>query len=386
MISNQRKKKIAYITGTRADFGLMLPIVRAINKSPHLDLEVYVTGIHLMKEFGLTVREVKKEFPRAKEIKVTFDGDNYKSTAIFLGKFTQKITEVLSRSKPDLVLVQGDRSEMLAVALVCLYLRIPIAHTHGGEKTGTVDEVARHAITKLAHLHFPATKNSAERIIKMGEEKNRVYIVGAPALDVILNEKLPSKEELFKYLNIPSDKKIILLTLHPVSEDSKSAGRYMKTVLAAVKSFGMHVVVVSPHADAGGRKIIKEINKEKNNPLFRIFPNMSHKIFLALEREAEVWVGNSSGAIIESTSFGLPVVNIGERQKNRDRSGNILDVEYDKKAIIAAIHKSLFDKKYRAKVKKLKNLWGDGKAAPRVLLVLEKLKITSELLNKYTTY
>lgn len=380
------KKKIAYISGTRADFGLMTPILRAIDKSKKLNLQVYATGMHLMPEFGETKKYVIHEFSNTQPIKAIF-GTNSNSGAVqFMADFVKNLTVKFRKDKPDLVLVQGDRPETLTTALTCTYLGIPMAHTHGGDKSGTVDDVARHAVTKLSHIHFPATKEAAERIKRMGEEEWRINIVGAPALDIILNEKLPSRKELYKYLGLDAQKKFILVTQHPVSEEAENAGVQMEETLAAIKKFNLPAVIVYPHADAGGRKIMKVIKKEKNNPIFHIFPSLEYKQFLALEREAAVWVGNSSGALIESPSFQIPVVNIGTRQMGRQRGNNVIDVGYDRKEIEKAIKKSLSDSAYLKRLKKVKNPWGDGKTGPRVAKILENLIINRRLLTKQITY
>lgn len=381
-----KKKKIAYISGTRADFGLMMPVLRAIERSEKLQLQVYANGIHLMSEFGETIKEVLKEFPQTRLIKATFKSDNRVGLAEFTGDFLKKLVVVLGKDRPDLALTIGDRPEMLCVAVACLYLGIPTAQIHGGEKTFTVDEVARHAITKLSQLHFAATRSSARRIRKLGEEEKQIYVVGAPALDVILNEKLLRRAELFASLNLSLKEKIILITQHPVSEEYEAAGRQMVETIAAVKTFKMPVVITYPHADAGGRRMIKIIEKEKNNPLFRIVPSFSHKQFLALEREAAVWVGNSSGAMIESASFKTPVINIGTRQLGRQHGANVINVGYDRKEIIAAIKKSLADKKYLQKLSKIKNPWGDGKTGPRIVKILETITFNAKLLVKQITY
>src|SRR3989338_9102386 len=279
------RKKIAYISGTRADFGLMTPVLKAIEKSDKLLLQVYATCIHLMPEFGNTLLEVLKEFPTAKQISAIFQDDERKGMAEFTGTFLSKAVAVFERDKPDFVLTLGDRPEMLMVASACLYLGIPMGHLHGGEKTSTVDEVARHAITKLASVHFPATEESAERIKKMGEEEWRIHIVGAPALDTILHQTFPSREELLSEFGLDAKKEFILVTQHSVSEEWEVAGKQMEEIIAAVKTFNLPVVAVYPHADAGGRSIINVLEKEKNNPLFKIFPSIEYKKVLALERE-----------------------------------------------------------------------------------------------------
>jgi len=379
-------KKIAYISGTRADFGLMTPVLAAIKKSKKLDLKLYVTGIHLMPEFGNTIKEIKKQFPEIIEVKAVFESDEKQAMAEFASILISKLVSLFEKDRPDFVLTLGDRPEMISVALVCLYLGIPTGQIHGGDKSATVDEIARHAITKLSHLHFPATREAAERIKKMGEESWRIKVVGAPALDVIMNEQLPTREQLFKNLGLDLKKKVILVTQHPVSEEYEKSGSQMAEIISAIKTFELPVVIIYPHADAGGRRIISEINKENKNPNFHIFPSLPHKDFLALEREAAVWVGNSSAAMIESASFGVPIVNIGGRQSDRQRGLNVLNVGYDRNKIKRAMKKSLFDTAYLKTLKKIKNPWGDGKTGQRVMKTLENIKIDSKLLNKQITY
>ncbi|MDD2822982.1 MAG: UDP-N-acetylglucosamine 2-epimerase [Candidatus Daviesbacteria bacterium] len=380
------KRKIAYVSGTRADYGLMTPILRAVANSFKLDLQLYVTGIHLMPKFGETAIFVEKEFPSTKRIKSIFKTDERFSMVGFSGEYINLLNKIFQKNRPDMVLILGDRIEMLCTAMVCLYLGIPTAHIHGGEKTYAVDEVTRHAITKISSLHFPATKESAERIIKMGEEKWRVHVVGAPALDIILNKKLPTKKDIFKTIGLDPKQQFILITQHPVSEEIAIAAQQMRETLEAAKSFNMPIIITYPHSDPGGRRIIEVIEKYKNNPLFHIFPSIKYESFLALEREAAVWIGNSSGAMIESSSFKTPVVNIGTRQIGRQRGKNVIDVSYNREEIVKAIKKSLTDKSYLAKLQTIKNLWGDGKTGPRVARILEEVEINSKLLTKQITY
>lgn len=379
--------KIAYITGARADFCLMIPVLKAIERSDKLDLQVYTTSNHLMKEFGYTFDEVKKDFPQAVAIDAIFENDDRFSMAKFLGIFLTKFVELLSRDRPDIALIPCDRIEAFAAAVACTYMGIPICHVHGGEKTFTVDESARHAISKLAHIHFAATKDAARIIEKMGEEKWRIHVVGAPVLDTILKEQLPDRKTLFSKVGLPvNTEKFILVTQHPVTEEFNLADKQMEQILKAVESFQLPVVIVYPNADAGGRRIIQVIERQRKNPLFFIFPHIPHKQFLALEREASVWVGNSSAGIIESASFHLPVVNVGIRQLGRERSGNVIDVDCNVHEIKFAIEKSLYDEDYRKKVSKVFNVWGDGKAAGRIMKVLEDLEIGPKLLTKQITY
>ena len=382
---HEKSKKILYITGTRADFGLMTPILKAIQESSRLDLCLYATGMHLMSEFGNTFALVQKEFKNARKIEAVFNGSK---TGIldFLSVFFDKVCAVLEKERPDFALVLGDRPEMLAVASACLYAGVAVGHIHGGERTLTNDELARHAITKLAHLHFPATASSARRIRKMGEDNWRINVVGAPALDTILHQSLPSRKELFAYLKIDIDQKIILLTQHPTSQDWQYTGRQIRQILKALKKFRLPIIALYPNSDPGAREIICAYQKEKNNPLFRVELNLEHAMFLALEREAAVWVGNSSAAMIESPSFNVPVVNVGSRQAGRERGRNIIDVGYNVAGIEEAVRKSLYDGKYLKIIKNTANPWGDGRTGKRVAHILEKLDINSRLLNKQIIY
>lgn len=381
-----KKRKIAYISGTRADFGLMTPVLKAVEKSEKLTLKLYATGIHLMEDFGRTIDFVKAEFPAVKIIPVKFSSDDRQTMAKFAGEYLSKLVNILSEDRPDLILILGDRVEMLCTALACVYLGIPSAHLHGGEKTSTVDDVSRHAITKLASIHLAATKESAKRIEKTGEEDWRIHVVGAPALDMILNNQLPKRAKLFPKLGLDPKDRIILVAQHPVSEQIDEAGRQMEATLSAVKSFNLAVVVTFPHPDPGGRKIIEVIEREASNPLFHIFPSLEYKDWLALERETAAMVGNSSAGMIESSSFKIPVVNIGNRQKGRQHGSNVINVGYNKEEIKAAIYRSLYDSDYLDLLKKIKNPYGDGKTSQRVVKILEELKLESKLINKKLAY
>lgn len=370
-----KKKTIGYITGTRADFGLMTPILAAIEKSKKLRLQIFATGMHLMPQFGRTIQEVEKIFPQVIKVPATFDSDNRAGMARFAGNFLPRIISAFIKHKPDIVLLLGDRVEMLTAAISCLYLGLPVAHVQGGDKTTTVDDIARNAISKIAQIHFPATKDSAKRLEQMGEERWRIHIVGEPSLDVIGNEKLPSRKELFKFLNINPREKIILLTQHAVNGKKEETDFQIKETLKAIKSFNLPIVAIYPNADAGGGQIIKVLEKERKIENFFIYPSLNYRYFLALEREAVVWVGNSSSGIFDSPSFPTPVVNIGKRQLGRKQAKNIINADYNHKEIKKAIKKALFDKNL---LKNVRNPWGDGKTGPRVAKILEKLKINTD--------
>lgn len=382
-----RIKKIAYLTGARADFGLMEYVLQSIDKNPDFILQIYVTGIHLMKEYGFTANLVKKRFPNSIILKSRFRDDKQKSIISFLSSLTFELGNIFENNPPDFVLVQGDRPEMLALAEVCTYMGIPFGHTHGGDKTLTVDESVRHAITKLANIHFAATHEAAKRIEKMGEEKWRIKIIGAPALDYIKNTPVPSKQILFQHLHLPilESAKYILLTEHAVSSEINDTKYQINQIIKAVKKIKLPVVAIYPNADPGSKEIISALKKEKNKKNFFLFKNIDYNYFLSLEKHAAVWIGNSSAAMIESSSFRVPVVDIGTRQKGRLHGANVIHANYSETEIIAAIKKSLNDK-YISKIKKSKNPWGGGKAAEKIVKIIENLTIDKKLLVKQITY
>lgn len=381
-----KKRKILYITGTRADYGLIRETLFAIRRHPKLKLEIAVTGMHLMPEFGETIKEIRKDRFKIHKITAIYKEDNKESSAIFIGKFIQLLTKKIKKIKPDIILLLGDRGEMLAGAIVGVYLGIPVAHIHGGEVTSTVDEISRHAITKLSHIHFPATKSSAKRLIKMGEDVWRIYVVGAPGLDSILKQKLFSKEEMAKKYNLDLKKPIILVIQHPVSEEFDKAGYQMRETMEAIRELGYQTIVIYPNADPGGREMIKVIERYRKYPFIKIFKNIPRKDYLSLMTVASVMVGNSSSGIIEAPSFHLPFVNVGSRQRGRERSENVIDVDYKRNEIKKAIKEAIYNKKFRERVKKCKNPYGDGKAGLRIAKILAGIKIDKKLLEKKLTY
>ena len=310
-------RKILYITGTRADYGLMRSVLREIEAHPGLELEIAATGMHLMEEFGMTIEEVKKDGFKIHEIDATYEKDDKESMVNFIGKFIRLLTKKIEEINPDMILLLGDRGEMLAGAIVGAYLTIPTAHLHGGEVSSTVDEFARHAITKLAHIHFPPTKRSAERIIKMGEDPSNVFVVGSPGIDSILNENLIEPVELSKKYDLELSKPILLLLQHPVTTDAEDAPEHIRETLEAIVELRHQTIAIYPNADAGGRDMIEVIREYEKYPFIKMFKSIAHKEYLSLMSIASVIVGNSSSGIIEAPSFGLPAINIGSRQNGR---------------------------------------------------------------------
>ncbi len=381
-------KKISVLTGTRAEYSLLKPVMEEIEKHPQLRLQVIVTGMHLSEEFGHTVDEIKNDgLEIEKKIKMIPEDDSSHSMAKSIGEGITRISDTFNEIKPDILIVLGDRTEALAGTIAAAYVNIAVGHIHGGDKSKAgLDESARHAITKFAHIHFPATQKSAERISKLGEEEWRINEVGAPGLDTALNMNLLSKEDIKNKFDIDLGKPLLIVVQHPVSTQPEKADVQIEETLKAIKNLEHQTIIIYPNADSGGRKIIDKIKQYEKFSFIRTYENLSHKDYLSLLKYADVLVGNSSSGIIESPSFNLPVVNIGIRQDGRERSKNIIDVDHDKKKIKKSIEKSLFDDKFKKKVEKCDNPYGDGKASKRIVRILEDICIDEELLQKSITY
>ena len=380
-------KKIAAITGTRAEYGILKSVLREIETNPELNLSLIAIGMHLSTEFGYTLKEIEEDdFEIDAKIDVLHSEDTGVAMSKSIGRCMTRTASALEKIKPDVLLILGDRSEMLVGAVSATYMAIPIAHIHGGDISGNVDDPVRHAITKLAHIHFAATKESADRIIKMGEEPWRVHVVGAPGLDLILNEKMPEPGEIARKYALDLSKPILLVVQHSVIAEADDAPNQIRETLEAIVELGYQTILIYPNADAGGRRMIEVIREYEKFPFIKTSRSVAHKDYLGLMNLASVMIGNSSSGIIEAPSFGLSAVNIGPRQKGRQRAENVIDVDYDKEEITTAIQKSLNDEKFKEKVKNVKNFYGDGKAGMRIASVLSDIKIDKKLLEKRMTY
>lgn len=382
MGNDRMKRKILYISGTRADYGLMRSVLYTIHNHPDLSLDVIVTGMHLMEEFGSTFNEIRSDPFRVHPVQATIGSDQKEGTLFFLGDFLTKLTVEIRRIQPDIILLLGDRGEMLVGAIAGAYLSIPVAHIHGGDKTLTVDDLLRNAITKLAHIHFAATERSAERIKQMDENPSRIFISGAPGLDQIFSEKLPEKEEMERKYHLECEKPLLLVIQHPVTLEYEDAAAQMRTTLEAVKEFPAQTLVIYPNSDAGGRAMIEEIHNYEKLPHFHSYPSIPHKDYLGLLKMSSALIGNSSSGIIEAPSLHIPVINIGDRQLDRDRSTNIIDVGYDKEEIKEAIVKALSDKVFLKSVQTCISPYGVGMAGEKISKVLSTIEINKNLLQK----
>ncbi|MBP1908192.1 UDP-N-acetylglucosamine 2-epimerase [Methanolobus bombayensis] len=388
-IDDIMERKICVITGTRAEYGLLYPVIKAIKYHPKLNLSIIATGMHLSHAHGYTIKDIEKDgFDIDVAVDMLLSNDSGASMAKSLGIGIISITQALEQIKPDIVLVLGDRGEPFAATIASSHMNIPVAHIHGGDFTtgGCIDESIRHSMTKFSHIHFPVTEESAERIRKLGEEEWRINVVGAPGLDTILNTDLIPFDILAEKFSIKRNEPLLLVIQHPVTTQPEKAGPEIRITLEALSELNIQTILIYPNSDSGGRTIIEVIQEYEHKDFLHTFKNIPRREFISLMNIASVLIGNSSSGMIESSSFKLPVVNIGIRQEGRQRSNNVIDVPNDKEKILRAINKALFDEKFKQEVNKCKNPYGDGKSGVRIADALATIRLDQQLLQKKNTY
>lgn len=375
---SQEKKRICVVTGTRAEYGLFVPLLKKLKASRKHRLQVVVTGMHLSPEFGHTYKEIEEDGFRIDEkVEMLLSSDTEIGITKSVGIGTMAMAEAFNRLRPDLVFLLGDRFEALAAATAAMIARIPIAHVHGGELTeGAFDDSIRHAITKMSSVHFTAADEYRRRVIQMGEDPGRVFNSGALGLDNIKNMRLLSRSELAKALGIPLDGTNFLVTFHPVTrQETVSTQRQFRALLRALEEFPeARVIFTRPNADTGGRAINALIDAYVSGSDGRasVFASMGRLKYLSAIKHSDAVVGNSSSGIAEAPSFGVPTVNIGDRQKGRIRAASVIDCSAERKAISGAIERALSPQFTKA-CRRVKSPFGDGNAAERIVTVLNAL-------------
>jgi GDP/UDP-N,N'-diacetylbacillosamine 2-epimerase (hydrolysing) len=381
------KRKIAVFTATRATYGYNRLIMKRIHEAEDLELQLIVSGMHLLKQFGLTIREVEADgLPIAARVDMQIGGDTPGAFAKSLGVLVQSLAQVFTMLEPDLLLVSGDRGEMLASTVTAAYMNIPVAHLQSGDVTGHIDNSARHAITKFAHIHFPACEDSAERVLKLGEEPWRVFNVGAPQLDAVVHEPKLPKEELAARFGLDLDQPLLLVLQHPILAEVEDTRAQMIETMEAIQELGLQSMVIYPNVDAAGEEIIRVIREYQHLPFVKTFQNVDRQSFLSLLTAADALVGNSSCGILEAPSFKLPAINIGNRQRGRMQATNVLNCPHDRAEIAQAIRTALHDAEYRARLRDCVNPYGDGNSSARVVQILREIPIDQRLIDKLITY
>jgi UDP-N-acetylglucosamine 2-epimerase (non-hydrolysing)/GDP/UDP-N,N'-diacetylbacillosamine 2-epimerase (hydrolysing) len=376
---------ILVLTGTRAEYGLLKSSMEAIKEHPNLSLSVVATGMHLSPRHGNTIQEIREDgFTVDREVLMQVDGDSGTAMAKSLGIGIMGLTDAFGTLDPDIVLLLGDRDEALAGALAAAHMNIPVAHIHGGDSMhgAVIDDSIRHAITKFAHIHFPASQLSADRLRKMGEEEWRISIAGAPGLDDILAGGYTDPDVVFDEYDLDPDKPLLLVVQHPVTTQPEYAGEQMAATLDAVRSFDAQTVLIYPNSDAGSDQMISEIESRSSGPLFHTFRNLPRRKYLGVMAAADVMVGNSSSGIIEAPSFDLPVVDIGPRQQGRERTKYTISVSHTPEEIQEAVLKCMTDQQFCEQVFAAKNPYNYGGASDRITQRLADLTVGEQLIRK----
>ncbi|NLZ44419.1 MAG: UDP-N-acetylglucosamine 2-epimerase (hydrolyzing), partial [Clostridia bacterium] len=322
------KRRITALTGCRADYGIFRPVLQAINRRADLELNLIVTGMHLLPEYGETIREVEADgFPIAEKIDILLKNDSGAAMVKAAALCLLGVTQTLERVKPQILLVLGDRDEMLAGAVAAAHMKVAVAHIHGGELSGSIDGSIRHAISKFAHIHFPVTPQAAECLAVSGEEKWRIFLVGAPGLDDAQVGFGVTREELAKELGFPLPEEFILVVFHPVVGEEAASAENFTAILGALTDLDLASLVFLPNADAGRNLLLNVLTGFRDSPGLRILTHLPRQFYLGLLAKAALMIGNSSSGIIEAPYFSLPVINLGNRQKGRLRAGNVIDLE-----------------------------------------------------------
>lgn len=335
-------KKILFLTGTRADFGKLKSLIRKVEDSIDFTANIFVTGMHMLSKYGMTVREVEKS--GFKSIYKYINQNPYDSMDTVLAKTITGLSDYIKESRPDLIIVHGDRVEALAGAIVGSLNNILVGHIEGGEVSGAIDEVIRHAVTKLSHIHFVSNEAAKQRLIQLGERELSIFVIGSPDLDIMRSECLPNLNKVKEHYNIPFNDYAIFL-FHPVTTELDSLSKKITIIIEALLEANENFIVIYPNNDMGSEIIINAYSKIINNPYFKIFPSIRFEYFLTLLKNTKYILGNSSAGVREAPFLGKTSINIGNRQNNRAKASSIINCQENKRAIITAINKITLEKK-----------------------------------------
>ena len=383
------QKIISVLTATRAEYGLLKPIIKKLNMIEEFDVRIVATGMHLSNEFGLTYQEIEQDgFTIHKKIEILKDGDTSTGVSKAMGHALFGFSEYFEDLKPDLLIVLGDRYETLAVCCAAMNARIPIAHLYGGETTeGAIDEAIRHAITKMSYLHFTSTAEYRKRVIQLGESPDRVFQVGAIGIENILNTDLLSKEELEKSINLKLDNPYAVVTFHPSTLDGESITKQFNELLKACDEHKeLNYIFTKANADVNGRIINKLIDKYAyENENVTAYTSLGMLRYLSTLKYCKMVIGNSSSGLIEAPSFGIPTINIGDRQKGRLYSDSVIHCQVDKNEIAKSIDLAISNE-FQEKVKKTFNPYGDGKTSDKIVRILKEYMSTDRVELKKQFY
>ena len=354
-------KKIAFLTGTRADFGKLKSLIEILVQSGLYDVHLFATGMHMDAKYGYTVHEIEK--CGYANIYKFINHDSESMMDITLSRTIEGFAGYTRLIKPDLIVIHGDRIEALAGATVGALNNILVAHIEGGELSGTVDELIRHAVSKLSHTHFVANDEARKRLMQMGEKEDSIFTIGSPDMDVMFSGNLPSWQTVKSYYDIHFDKFAVAM-FHPVTTEIDILDQYAEDYVSALESSGLNYIVIYPNNDKGSDIILSRLMRLQNNHHFKLFPSTRFEYFLSMLKKATFIVGNSSAGIREAPCYGIPTVNIGTRQNGRSNDPDLINTSYNKQDIEAGINKALTQKV------QTKQLFGDGKSADKFLATL----------------
>ncbi len=377
-------RKIAVVTGSRAEYGLLYWVLHDLRAAPHVELQLIVTGMHLSPEFGLTVNEIERDgFAIARRVEMLLSSDTPGGIAKSMGLGIIGMSDALEQLRPDVVLVLGDRFEILAAVQACLVHNIPVAHIAGGDTTeGAFDESMRHAITKMSHIHFVTNELSAQRVRQLGEDPRHVHLVGNPGLDHLKRLKLLDRKTLGESLGAPLAKRNLLITFHPVTLEPGESERQFGELLAALDTPGDDTALwfTRPNADTGGRALSAALDvwAAQRPQRVHVHSSLGQLRYLSLMAQVDAVVGNSSSGLYEAPSFHVPTVNIGDRQRGRLSTASVVNCAPEREAIAAAIAKAL-----TLDCSAVVSPYGDGHAAARIVTALADLPPCAELLKKH---
>ena len=379
-------RKICIITGTRAEYGLLYWLLKEIEADKELQLQVIVTGMHLSPEFGLTYKEIEKEFKINKKIEMLLSSDTSVGITKSMGLAQISFAESYDELKPDAVVVLGDRYEIFSATSAAMIARIPIAHIHGGEKTeGAFDESIRHSITKMSHLHFAATEEYKNRVIQLGENPSRVFNVGGMGIENIKRLELLNKKEFEKSIEFKLNIKNILVTFHPVTLENSTAQEQFKELLDAIDELeDTNIIFTKANSDTDGRVINQMIDEyvTKNSHKSIVFTSLGQLRYLSALQYVDAMVGNSSSGLGEAPSFKIGTINIGDRQKGRIKASSVIDCEPNKDSILKSFEK-LYSKEFQETLKTTINPYGNGCASKKIVEILKSVDLKNILKKSF---
>jgi UDP-hydrolysing UDP-N-acetyl-D-glucosamine 2-epimerase len=377
------KRTIAVVTSSRADYSHLYWPLHDLARHEDVDLKLIVLGAHLSPQFGETVKEIEKDgFPIAARLECLLSSDTDVGMAKTLGVAVLSLADLLGQMRPDLLLLIADRYEMLAPAAVALTLRIPIAHIEGGEiSEGAIDDAVRNALTKMSHIHFTSTEGARARVIAMGEEPWRVHRAGAPSLDHLRRSRLLGIHELEQQLELDLQRPTAVVAYHPVTI-VRDTTQEADSLFAALREVDAQILFCYPNADAGSHALLERTRAFLSmGSDARVFVNLDSVTYWSLLRRVDLLIGNSSSGIMEAASFALPVVNVGFRQKGRERARNVLDAEPETRAILTKIGEAM-SLEFRESLAGMTNPYGDGRASEKIVQVLTSVPLSEELIVK----